>query len=140
MLGHDLQAVLPELRAHAESRMGAVNGGSDAVVKRFTGGEVVDPFSGLYGPAFVVVHSGPMRLAAGNGPAASSRSVSVPGGEVSLAALRADFPVSTPRFADGDVIEVVGGDNAGTSWLVVEADASDQVTAYRVPVVAYSDE
>ena len=119
--------------------MGAVNGASDAGVIRFTGYTVKDPFSGLDVPEYATVHVGPMRLAAGNGPAASARKVQVPGGELSLAALRADFPTDTVTFADGDVIEVYAGESAGTRWLVVEADRADQQTAYRVPVVAHPE-
>ena len=117
--------------------MGATNGASDAAVMRLTGHTVPDPFSGLDVPEFATVHVGPMRLASGNGPSASSRSVQVPGGELSLAALRADFPAATATFEDGDVIEIYAGESTGTRWVVVEAARADQQTAYRVPVVAY---
>lgn len=127
----------PGLRDVAESRMGSANGASDAAVMRLTGNTVPDPFSGLDVPEFATVHVGPMRLAAGNGPSASARKVQVPGGELSLAALRADFPATTATFEDGDVIEVYAGESTGTRWVVVEAARADQQTAYRVPVVAY---
>jgi hypothetical protein len=37
---------------------------------------------------------------------------------------------------DGDLIEVTAGELTGSVWHVVEADAADQQTARRVPVIA----
>lgn len=123
--------------AVAESRMGASNGGSDAIVKRLTGNHAPDPFTGLDVPEFAAFHTGPMRLAANSGGAGPSRTKTTPGGDVTLAVRRADFPAATPALQDGDVIEITAGESVGTSWLVVEADRADQQTAYRVPVIAY---
>lgn len=128
----------PGLCAHAESRMGAANSGSDADVVRYTGTTKPDPFTGEDVPEYEPVHSGPMRLASASRGAGASRTVSTPGGEVTLATRVAHFPVATPPFKDGDIIRVTDGESAGTRWVVVEADRADQQTAYRVPVVAYT--
>lgn len=136
--GSRLTARLARGRAAAESRMGAANGASDAVVRRRVPGGVIDPVAGVRVPGYEIVHDGPMRLTAASSSAGPSRTVTVPGGEVTVAARRADWPASTPRFQDGDVIEITAGESTGTQWLVVEADSADQKTAYRVPVVAHS--
>lgn len=118
---------LGSFRRHAESRMGSTNGGSDCRVWRLTDLDADNRSQ---------VHEGPMRLAPGGSGAAPSRTVSTPGGEVALAARRADFPEATPDLLDGDLIEITAGRSAGSWWHVVEADRADQQTAYRVPVVA----
>lgn len=138
MLGNDLAAILPELQAHARSRMGASNGGSDATVKRPAGD---GPIEGTdeYGPTFTTLYESlPCRIATERGFVSPSRTVTVAGGAVTLAVRTIHFPHGTAHFKDGDLIEITSGANAGTSWLVIEADAADQQTAYRVPVVAYS--
>lgn len=135
MLGDDLRAVLPELKRHAESRMGSTDHGSDATVYRLTGRTIPGP-DGLDEPERVIVHAGPMRLRSGRGGAGPTRTKSVPGGEVSLATREAHFPAATPTFRDGDLIHIDAGRSAGAWWLVIEADRADQQTAYRVPVVA----
>lgn len=117
--------------------MGAENGGSDGRVKRLTGHTVKDPFTQLDVPEYAIIHAGPLRLASNSNGVGPSRVATVPGGEVALAARRADWPVAAPTFRDGDVIEINAGESAGTEWLIVEADRSDQQTAYRVPVIAH---
>jgi hypothetical protein len=47
----------------------------------------------------------------------------------------AHLPHSTV-LRDGDLIEITAGELAGSVWHVVEADAADQQTARRVPVIA----
>ena len=136
MLGHDIAAALPELRAHAESRMGAANLGSDAVVLRFLG--FADPDEhGHEEEEWLLIHSGPMRLAGVRGGASPSRNETPPGGELQVAQRIAHFPASTPTFDDGDLIEITAGESAGTTWRVIEAARADQQTAYRVPVTAH---
>ena len=129
-----LASYLPQFYRDARERMGSTNNGSDATVYRLTGRTIPGP-DGFDEPERVVVHSGPMRLCSGRG-AGPTRSKSVPGGEVSLAAREAHFPDATPTFRDGDLIRIDAGRSAGTWWLVVEADRADQQTAYRVPVMA----
>lgn len=128
---------LAEHRADAESRMGAVNLGSDAVVFRLFGLAPPDE-NGHEAPEYGVVHEGPMRLGGSDRGSSPTRTVAVPGGELALAARIAHFPAGTPPFEDGDLIDVTAGENAGTTWRVVEADRADQQTAYRVPVVAHN--
>lgn len=128
MLYDDIAAALPEMRAHAESRMR-----STATVSRATGRIEQDPTTGLEVPILAVVHTGRMRLATVR---SSSRAQSTPGGDVQLAVREAHFPASTAPFNDGDLIEITNGEAAGTFWHVVDSDRADQQTAYRVPVVA----
>lgn len=136
MLGHDIAATLPELRAHAESRMGAGNGASTVHVWRKTGRNVPDETSGYDVPEWVVeLADTPCRIASDRG-AAPSRTVSTPGGDLTLGVRTAHFPVATEGIKDGDYIEVTAGRLVGSVWQVVEADAADQQTARRVPVVA----
>ncbi|WP_394289503.1 DUF6093 family protein [Microbacterium sp.] len=131
-----LKARLQRGRAMAEARMGAVNGGSSAVVKRFAGFEPPDE-KGHEAESWVVIHSGPMRLAGVRGGASPSRTETPPGGEVQVAQRIAHFPAGTETFEDGDVIEIVAGESAGSAWRVIEAARADQQTAYRVPVTAH---
>lgn len=117
--------------------MGAVNGGSDAVVDRPTGYTKPDPFTGLDVPAHERVHAGPARVGSNARGAGASRTVSTAGGEITLAARVVSFPADTAPFRDGDIVTIVAGECAGTRWVVVEADRADQQTAYRVPVTSY---
>lgn len=135
MLGHDVAAALPELRAQAESRMGAANGGSDAVVKRFAGYDEPDA-DGHEAEVWVTVHDGPMRLSGVRGGASPSRTETPPGGELQVARRIAHWPAATEALEDGDVIEIYAGESAGSAWRIIEADRADQQTAYRVPVTA----
>ena len=135
MLGHDLAATLPELRAHAESRMGAENGACTVQVRRRTGETTTDA-DGYEVDEWVVELAGvPCRIGSDRG-ASQSRTVSTPGGDVTLAVRVAHFPAATEGLRDGDFIEVVAGRLLGSVWLIVEADDADQQTARRVPVVA----
>lgn len=137
MLGDAIRAALPELQAHAESRMGAANTASDAAVLRFIG--LAPPDSeGYEAEEWATVHTGPMRLAGAERGASTSRTITTPGGEVQLAVRIAHFPIGTTPFEDGDLIEITAGQNVGTLWRVVEGDRADQQTAYRVPVVAHN--
>lgn len=130
MLGHDLAAALPELRAHAESRMT-----SRASLRRLTGGTTVNA-EGYEVPEWATVLTDtPCRLTARTG-AGQSRTVSTPGGDVQIASRELHVPVGTTGVRDGDLFEITAGENAGTVWQVVEADGSDQTTALRLPVVA----
>lgn len=134
MLGHDLAATLPELRAHAESRMGAPIG-STVQVRRKTGGTTTDADGYEVDEWVIELAEVPCRIGSDRG-AAQSRTVSTPGGDVTLAVRVAHFPAATEGLRDGDLIEVVAGRLLGSVWRVVEADDADQQTARRVPVVA----
>lgn len=82
-----------------------------------------------------VVVGSPFRLGGANSGSAQTRTVSIGGTEVQVAVRVGSFPVSVDDLADGDVIEVTGGENAGMFLEVVESAWQDQATARRVPVV-----
>lgn len=129
MLGHDLAAALPELRAHAESRMT-----SRATVKRPGGPPVI--VDGLETDGWLTQHTElPGRLAGTRGGAAQNRTITLGQTEVQVALREWHCPASTSGLRDGDVIEVTEGENAGVFLRVVEASWQDQATARRVPVV-----
>lgn len=135
MLAHDLAAVLPDLQAHAESRMGAPFG-STADVRRRTGRMVQDETSGREVPEWeIVLPEVPCRIGSDKG-SAPSRTVSTPGGDVQLGTRTAHFPAATEGLRDGDMVDIIAGRLAGTVWQIVEADDADQQTARRVPVIA----
>lgn len=114
--------------------MGAVNGGSDAIVRRRTGRPAQDETTGLESPIWEAVHDGPMRLAGSPRGASSERTYTLPGGEKRQAQREAHFPAAVDVIRDWDLIEIVAGENAGTVWMVLEADFADQQTARRLPV------
>ena len=138
-LGDALVSVQSALRSGqraAESRMGAVNGASTVHVWRKTGLMVPDESTGYDVPEWVVeLADVPCRIGSDRG-AAPSRTVSTPGGDLTLGVRTAHMPVSTDGLRDGDFLEVPAGRLVGSVWQVVEADAADQQTARRVPVVA----
>jgi hypothetical protein len=125
MLGHDLAAALPELRAEAESRMT-----SRARVRRRSGTTQVDGFDV---PGWADVHTDlPFRLGKGNG---GFRTMNVGESEVQVAVREGHFPADTTGLDDGDIIEVTDGENTGAYLRIVEASWHDQATARRVPVL-----
>lgn len=79
----------------------------------------------------------PCRLTARTG-AGQSRTISTPGGDVQIASRELHVPAGTPDVRDGDLFEILSGENAGTIWQVVEADGADQTTALRLPVISAS--
>lgn len=128
---------LAEHRADAESRMGAANGGSDGIVKRFVGYAPPDS-NGYEAEEYLPVHEGPLRLAGVSNGAPASRTVAAPGGESQTAQRVTHWPAQTATFEDGDLIEITAGESAGCVWRAIETDRADQQTAYRVPVVAHT--
>lgn len=125
---------LGAMRARAESRMGSTNGASDAVVMRPTGATTADP-DGFEVPEWATVYTGPFRLGGANAGSSGYRAVTVGAQELQLAVRVGHFPAGTPDLADGDLIEVTAGENAGLVLRIVEASAADQQTALRLPVV-----
>lgn len=109
---------------------------SQAVVMRPTGNTTKDA-DGYNVPEWAQVYSGPCRIA-GNRNAASSRRVTQGGVDVTLATREVHFPASAAVLRDGDLIEVVGGENAGAVLRILETVWQDQATARRVPVVEAS--
>lgn len=84
----------------------------------------------------------PLRVRA----ATSSRTQSVPGGDVQNARPMAsiplaidwldDVPAADREHRDGDFIDVTAGDTAGVVLKIGESDPTDQTTARRFPVEA----
>lgn len=134
MLGHDLAAALPELRAHAESRMGAPVGSTAHVWRK--SGEMVKDSDGYNVPEWVIELADiPCRIGSDRG-GSTSRTVSTPGGDLTLGVRTAHFPASTEGLADGDVVEVIAGRLVGSLWTIVDSDDADQQTARRASVIA----
>lgn len=115
--------------------MGAANGASTVHIRRKTGDTTTDA-DGYESPQWVIeLADVPCRIRASAG-AGQSRTISTPGGDVTLAVRVASFPAATEDLRDGDCIEVVDGRLAGSVWQIVEADDADQQTARRVAVIA----
>lgn len=119
------------LRDLAEQRM---NESSRATIRRATGQTAQDESTGLEVPVWEITHADlPMRLG-GSRNAATTRTEDVAGVEVQTALRVAHFPASTANLADGDLIEITAGENAGDVLRIIEAAWQDQATARRVPV------
>lgn len=116
-------------RARANSRMT-----STATIKRQSG--TTTDANGYEVPEWVVVDPDcPGRLAGSPRGGSGSRTVNVGGVEVTLALREWHMPVSRSAPADGDLIEILTGENAGAVLRVVEGSGQDQATARRIPVV-----
>ena len=124
-------AALAAGRRAAESRMT-----SRATIRRL-GAPVPDPDDpeAQVDGWTVVVTDCPGRLAGSPRGGAGSRNVTVGGAEVTLAVREWHMPTWAPAPADGDLIEVTAGENAGVVLRVVEASGQDQATARRLPVI-----
>lgn len=128
MLGQDLVAALPELRANAESRML-----SRVQVQRRAGTTTAS--NGLEVAAWSTVHADlPFRVSGGRG-AAGSQIVTIGGVEAQVPVRVGHFPATTADLRDGDLVEVTAGENVGAVFRVVEAGWQDQATARRVALV-----
>ena len=100
-------------------------------IRRRTGRMAQDEDTGAEYPVWEIIAANvPLRLAG-----ESTRTKSVPGGEIQTARRMAHLPVVTIP-ADGDYLEVTAGESAGLVLEVLEADWADQKTARRVPVEA----
>lgn len=117
------------LRQQAESRMV-----SRCAVMRKTGDTFKDA-DGFTVAVWATVHLDlPIRLSGVARGAASSRTVDVGGARVQIPVRVAHLPHDTADLADGDLIEIYAGENAGLVLQVVEATWQDQATARRIPV------
>lgn len=130
MLGHDLAAILPELRAQAESRMT-----STALVRRVDPDNPTTDGNGFEVDGWAEVYAGKFRLGGSERGGSAARKVNIGDVEVALAVRVAHFPADAAGLRDGDLIEVTSGDCAGVFLRVVEASFQDQATARRVPVI-----
>jgi hypothetical protein len=108
---------------------------SRATVRRKTGATTTDA-DGFEVPAWSSAYTNiPCRIAGMARSQSPSRSLNVGGVEVQVGVRVAHLPHATVLH-DGDLIEVTAGELTGSVWHVVEADAADQQTARRVPVIA----
>lgn len=109
---------------------------STATIRRMTGRMVQDEGTGLEVPEWADVHVDlPCRIAGADRGSSQSRTVSVDGGEMQVAARIAHFPHDVEGIADGDLIDVTAGESAGQVLRVIESDWADQQTARRFPVL-----
>jgi hypothetical protein len=107
---------------------------SRVTVRRTDGTSTTNP-AGFEVRAWDDVHVDlPFRLGGSTG-AAGSRRVTIGESEVELAVRVGHFPAGTVGLADGDLIEVTEGENAGVVLRIIEASWQDQATARRIPVV-----
>ena len=98
MLGDDIAAALPDLRAQAESLM------VDTCVIRRQNGTAPDPVTLAEVPVFEDVWSGPCRIQRSG---ALSPSEQTPGGyEFGLNSVLAQLPIASTGIRRGDVLEV----------------------------------
>lgn len=126
-----IEATLPFLRAEAEARMT-----SRATVLRKTGETAQDESTGLEVPVWAAVYiDTPFRLGGSQQGGAGTRTITIGGVEIQVATRVGHFPANHDLLADGDLIEVTAGENAGAVLRIVEAAWQDQATARRVPVV-----
>lgn len=132
MLQDDLGAAMPFLRAQAESRML-----SRATIRRKTGRAEPDESTGLQVTVWETIHADiPCRIAGMAANSSPYRTVNIAGASMEVAARVAHFPHDTTGLRDGDLIDVTAGETAPSVWHIIEADAADQQTALRVPVIA----
>jgi hypothetical protein len=109
---------------------------SRGTILRKTGGTTTTP-DGLEVPQWDTIYTDlPCRIAGMARSQSPSRTLNIGGVEVQVATRTAHFPHDTADLRDGDLIDVTSGETSGTVWQVVEADAADQQTARRVPVIA----
>ena len=131
MIGHDIAAALPELRAHAESRM------VDTVRVTTPGSDTWDDATGTYTPGAATVHyTGKARIRQGN-PAPGATDA----GETAWAVDRAvlSLPVALAVLPDGADVEVtaVGSLSAsvvGQRYTVLGSHSQTDSTARRYVV------
>ena len=128
MLGDDIDAALPELRAQAESRM------TDAVVA----GVYADGTDPVTGDATRVLiterYSGPARLRWASRDVANASEPSMP---VSVQEPYLSVPFGSTRLMRGDEVTVTGSDDSamvGMRFEVTGSPAMGQVSAHRYPL------
>ncbi len=131
MLQPEIDRVMPELRALAESRMQ-----SRVTIHRET---YPDPpetdAAGFTVRSFTMVATDvPFRLASPRSTT-GSRTLRVGDSEVEIATQEGHLPTWQSDLADRDLLHVTAGEHVGRWLRVVEASAADQQTARRVPVV-----
>ncbi|GAB2970267.1 DUF6093 family protein [Nocardioides montaniterrae] len=122
---------LPFLRAEARARMTSICTIRRRSATRTTGADGMDVNT------WDVTHTDlPVRISGNARGAASITARSERTTEFNRSDRTASLPYDTTDLMDGDLIEVIAGESAGTVWRIVEADWQDQATARRVPVDA----
>lgn len=105
-------------------------------VRRATGRTTQDEGTGEEVPVWDLLYSNlPFRMSGVPSAATPTRLISIGGAEFQQALRTAHVPADVTDLADGDLIEVTSGDNAGRVLRIVEATWQDQATARRMPVV-----
>lgn len=119
-------------RLAAEARMT-----SRCTIRRKDDDTDQDEDTGVEAPLWQVLYTDhPFRLGGTYRGDSPTRRVEVGGVEIQLAVRVGHLPVDTDALADGDLIEVTGGENEGAVYKIVEAEWQDQATARRVPLLA----
>lgn len=125
-----LQARLARGRAAAEARML-----SRCTIRRDVGLAPQDPETGRQPREWETIHANlPCRLGTGTG-AHGSRTLPTPGGDIEVPTRDWNVPHGTTNLQPGDLIEITAGDSVGQVLELVSADAADQTTALRLPVI-----
>lgn len=133
MLGHDIAAALPGLRAQAESRMR-----DSVVVRRPSGDGEPDPLTGVDVPAYALaaVYAGPCRVKA---VSLQPRDVESATSTVTTQALELHVPDDAPALQPGDVAFMAADTYTtrirGRVYRVTGEHAGSDTTAQRVPVI-----
>lgn len=100
-------------------------------------GETTTDDRGLEVPEWATVHVDlPCRVSGAAANSSPYRTLNIGGATVEVAARILHVPAGTADLLDGDFAEITVGDTAGLVFQIIEADAQDQATARRVPVVA----
>lgn len=113
--------------------MGANNGGSTCHVHRKTGQTVL--VDRLKVPEWDQVHTNlAMRLDRSGSGDGGTRGVTIADVTYETATGLGHWPALTDDMQDDDLVEIVGGQWAGTVWRIVKAVMADQKTARRLPI------
>lgn len=125
-----LNGVLLAGRRAAEARML-----STCTIRR-QAGVAPDPTTGLGVTTWTVVYTGPVRIGGSTRGSSGYRADKVAALESFASTRVANLPWDTSGLADGDLIEITGGESVGLVFRIIEADWQDQATAQRMPVDA----
>lgn len=105
---------------------------------RRTGETAQNETTGREEPVWATVYAALSFRIGGSWGASPSRTVNFDGAEMQVGTRIGHAPASASALRDGDLIDVFEGENAGTTWQIVESDWRDQSTARRMPIVAVS--
>lgn len=114
-------------RAMAEARML-----SECTIRHKTGKTAQNETTGRVEPIWAVVYTGKCRVRGGR-TGTGYRVQTTPAGDRAVGVPEIHLPCDTTGVSGGDLIEITAGERAGTVWRVLNADAADQQSAYRLP-------